>query len=309
MGEGTGVLMAMLSSAIGGGATALIRFMIGSTDPVTLAALRFGLGFALLLPLASWLRSRWPARGDWPGVIGLGVLFFGLCFALFNWALSFTTAARGALAMSTLPLLTMLAGAALGVERPTARKSCGVIIAVGGAAVALLAGLATAPRGAWRGDLIMLAAALCMALYNVWSRPFIRRSGPLAFVTATMGAGSSCLAVVAWLHGGLAEVAAYSAPQWLALLYLGAIASSLSFFLWVSALERTTPTRVASTLALNPITASLLAAFILAEPVGLNLLAGIAAVLAGIWIASTEPRGQVPDPRTKLETQPKALSG
>jgi len=92
------------------------------------------------------------------------------------------------------------------------------------------------------------------------------------------------------------------------LLYLGAIASSLSFFLWVSALERTTPTRVASTLTLNPITASLLAAFILAEPVGLNLLVGIAAVLAGIWIASTEPRGQVPDPLTKLESRNPAQS-
>lgn len=43
--------------------------------------------------------------------------------------------------------------------------------------------------------------------------------------------------------------------------------------------------------------------FILAEPVGLNLLVGIAAVLAGIWLASTEPSGQVPDPLTKLESR------
>ena len=35
--------------------------------------------------------------------------------------------------------------------------------------------------------------------------------------------------------------------QWLAVSYLGPIASSLSFFLWVSALERMTSTRVAST--------------------------------------------------------------
>jgi drug/metabolite transporter (DMT)-like permease len=92
MGEGVGILMAMLSSTIGGGATAFIRFMVRSTDPVTLAALRFGSEFIRLLPVALWLRSPWPKGRDWAGVIGLGILFFGLCFALFNWALSFTTA-------------------------------------------------------------------------------------------------------------------------------------------------------------------------------------------------------------------------
>jgi drug/metabolite transporter (DMT)-like permease len=288
MGEGVGILMATLSSTIGGGATAFIRFMVRSTDPVTLAALRFGSGFIRLLPVALWLRSPWPKGRDWAGVIGLGILFFGLCFALFNWALSFTTAARGALAMSTLPLLTMLVGAVLGVERLTLRKSVGVAVAIAGTSLALVAGLATAPLGAWRGDLIMLAAALCMALYSVWARPFIPRSGALAFVTATMGAGSTCLAVIAWIDGGFVAVASYGAAQWLALLYLGAIASSLSFFLCVSALDRTTPTRVASTLTLNPVAASVLAACMLGEPIGLNLVVGVAAVLTGIWIASTE---------------------
>ena len=148
MDEAIGILMAMLSSAIGGGATAFIRFMVRSTDPVTLAALRFGSGFILLLPVALWLRSPWPKGRDWAGVIGLGILFFGLCFALFNWALSFTTAARGALAMSTLPLLTMLAGAVLGVERLTLRKSLGVFVAIAGTTLALVAGLVTAPAGA-----------------------------------------------------------------------------------------------------------------------------------------------------------------
>src|SRR5262245_60688730 len=115
MNEGIGILMAMLSSSIGGTVTALIRFMIGSSDPMTLAALRFGFGFVILLPVALWLRRSWPTGRDWIGVVGLGVLFFGVCQSLFNAALGFTTAARGALSMATLPLLTMLVGAVFGV--------------------------------------------------------------------------------------------------------------------------------------------------------------------------------------------------
>jgi drug/metabolite transporter (DMT)-like permease len=126
-----------------------------------------------------------------------------------------------------------------------------------------------------------------MALYSVWSRPFIQRSGALAYVTATMGAGAACLAGLAGFEGGFAELARYGPAEWLMVAYLGAVGSAFSFFLWVSALELTTPTRVASTLTLNPVVASGLAAVMLGEPIGPSLVLGIAAVLAGIWIAST----------------------
>ena len=58
-------------------------------------------GLALLIALA--FRGRWPERRDWVAVAGLGILFFGVFMALFNAALRYTTAARGALALSTLP--------------------------------------------------------------------------------------------------------------------------------------------------------------------------------------------------------------
>ena len=80
------------------------------------------------------------------GVAGLGVLYFALFPILFNASLIFTTAARGALALSTLPLLTMVVGALLGSEALTMRKSIGVVIATLGVALALLSGLASAPR-------------------------------------------------------------------------------------------------------------------------------------------------------------------
>jgi hypothetical protein len=76
IGEGLGVLAAILSSSIGGTNTAVTRYVIGATDPVTLAGMRFGLGFLLLLPIALALKSRWPKGRDWLGVALLGILFF-----------------------------------------------------------------------------------------------------------------------------------------------------------------------------------------------------------------------------------------
>jgi drug/metabolite transporter (DMT)-like permease len=58
----------------------------------------------------------------------------------------------------------------------------------------------------------------------------------------------------------------------------------------VFALARATPTQVASTMTINPVAAALLAAVLLNESVGLPLVLGVAAVGAGIWIATTESR-------------------
>jgi drug/metabolite transporter (DMT)-like permease len=288
MNERLAVPAAVLSSAFGGMAAAVTRYAIGVADPLTLAAFRFGIGFAVLLPVVLALRSRFPSRRDWPGVAALGLLFFAVFFVLYNLSLGRTTAARGALALSVLPLLTMIIAALLGIESLTARKTSGVLVAMAGVASALAAGLGDAPAGAWRGDLIMVAGAICMALYNVWSRPFIARSSPLGFLTAGMGIGAATLIVIAGASGGFAVVARFGAPQFVAMVFLGVFGAALNFYLWVFALERTTPTRVANTITVNPITASLLAAFLVGEKIGLDLVLGIAAVFTGIWIASTE---------------------
>ena len=52
-----------------------------------------------------------------------GFCFFGLFFVFYNLAVSYTTAARASLALSTLPLQTMIVGALLGIEALTARKA------------------------------------------------------------------------------------------------------------------------------------------------------------------------------------------
>ena len=290
MNERLGVGVAMLSSAAGGAAAVATRYLITSADPFTLAALRFGGGAICLLPIALVLRVRWPGRRDWPAVAALGLMFFALFFVFYNVALAYTTVARGTLALSTLPLMTMVVGAVLGIETLSARKTVGVLLAVFGVAAALASGLAAAPAGAWRGDLIMVGATLCMALYNVWARPFVERSSALGFLTAGMGVGATALVLVSVVSGDIARVSSFTPGERLAALYLGAGGGALAFFLWVYALQHASPTRVANTMTVNPIVAALLAALVLGERVTFPLVVGLIAVFAGLWIATTESR-------------------
>jgi len=299
MNERLGVGVAILSSSFGAGAAVATRYLITAADPITLAAIRFGGGVLCLLPLALLLRVRWPQRGDWPAVAGLGFMFYAVFFVFYNVALAYTTVARGTLALSTLPLMTMLVGALLGIEALSARKTTGVLLAMLGVSIALATGLAHAPAGAWRGDLIMAAATLCMALYNVWSRPYIQRSSALGFLTLGMAVGGGALVLISLLSGGAGQVAALGPVDWIAAIYLAAGGGALAFFLWVYALQHASPTRVANTMAVNPLVAGVLAAILLGEPITLNLTIGLLAVFAGIWIATMDrpapsPRAQTP---------------
>ena len=254
---------------------------------IALASSSFGGGALCILPLALVLRPKWPTRADWPAVAGLGFLFYAVFFVFYNLALSYTTVGRGTLALSTLPLMTMLVGAALGVEPRTWRKSLGVLLAMGGVALALTASLKAVPDGAWRGDLIMAGVTLCMALYSVFGRPFIGRSSALGFLAAGMSVGGGALILLSLVTGRLPTLLTFDEAQAWASVYLAAGGGALAFFLWVVALRYASPTRVTNTITINPLIAMTAGAVTLGEPVTLTLVLGLVAVGAGVWVATT----------------------
>ena len=178
------------------------------------------------------------------------------------------------------------------LKRLIARKGLTQVTIVGhsfgsGVALALTASLKSAPEGAWRGDLIMAGATLCMALYSVYGRPFIGRSSALDFLAAGMSVGGGALILLSLATNRLATLAAFNAAQAWTGLYLAAGGGALAFFLWVVALRYASPTRVTNTITINPLIAMTAGAMLLGEPVTLTLVLGLVAVGAGVWVATT----------------------
>jgi drug/metabolite transporter (DMT)-like permease len=290
--ERSGIAAGIASSAMGGMAAAVTRYAVATMDPVLISTFRFGIGCLLLLPFAVAMRARWPRGSDLVATVALGVLFYAGFFVAYARALTFTTAARGSLGIATLPVLTMLVAAALGKERLTVRKSLGVLTALGGVTISMIADLSRAPVAAWKGDTMMIAALLSMSVYTIYSRSLMARSSALGYACAGMAAGAMLNATVAASGGGSAALHAMGASQWAAALFLGVVPGALGFFLWVYAIQRTTPTRAAATITVSPISAGALASFLVSEPFGTGLVVGAIAVAAGIWIASTERQAE-----------------
>ena len=275
-----------------GAAIVATRFVVHQTGPASLALLRYSIGFCCLLPpLLMSRRVRFEPRDLLP--IGLlGIIQFGILIALLNYALRFIPSARAALIFAMMPLMTMLLASALGHERLTVAKTVGVLLTILGVGVTL--GETAVQRaggiGEWIGELAAFASAASGAVCSVLYRPYLRKYPTLPVSALAMLASVGFLAMLATGEGFFASRPHFTAGGWTAVGFIG-LASGIGYYLWLWALNHTTPTRVTVFLALSPITAAMLGALLLGESLSAAALLGLASVVIGVSVAHRQPSG------------------
>lgn len=273
-------------SVILGGTIVVTRFMMFDLGPATLACLRASLATLVMLPFVlAFARAR-PGARDAAAMVLLGFVQFAAFAWTVNKGLEYAPAARAAVILATAPIFTLALSAAIGYERLTAAKAAGVLATLAGVAIALGDEAGSVAADWWIGDSALFAGALASALYAVLSRPYVQRYPPLFVTALAMAAGAAALWPLALAEGALAAPARFGAAQWASLLYLAIPNGILAYGLWNWALRRLTPTRVAVFLPLIPLSAALLGWATLGEPVGPRFAAGLALVLAGVWLAN-----------------------
>jgi drug/metabolite transporter (DMT)-like permease len=280
------VLAAALSATIGGSAVVSTRLAVPESNALAVTFLRFlGASTAML----AFTLPRQKIRIDWrdmPAITVLGLLQFALFAWFFSAALQYVPAARGALVLSTQPLLTLALAVLLKRERYTWAKAAGAVVALAGVAFALGDRVGAAGADAARGDVLMLGAAITGSIYNVTSGFYLRKYPALVLCSVMVPIGAAALLAAIIIGGDYSGFTGFSWKGWCAIAYLMTIGGAVTFFLWIWALEHTTPSRVAITVTMNPVAAVILGAFVLSEPVTWRLLVGLAAIVAGITIAN-----------------------
>ena len=262
------------------------RYAVEQTGPATLTLLRYALGLAvLLIPALLAPKARFAPR-DLLAIALLGIGQFALLVALLNIGLQYTTAARAALVFASMPLLTLLLAAMLGQERLGTAKGLGVLLTLVGVGLALGEVLAAPTEGGkdWLGGLAVLGSAVTGALCSVLYRPYLTRYPVVRVASLAMAAAILSLLLPAWWEQDATPLTAIDRTAALAVLFIG-LSSGVFFFLWLWALRHAPASRVAVFLALSPPTAALLGIGLLGEPLTPALLAGLAAIVAGIVLA------------------------
>lgn len=271
-----------------GAATVASRFAIAETDPITLAFLRYVIGFLSLAPFVLAIpRVSIPMRDQLP-IAALGTIQFGILVALLNFGLQYIPAGRAAVVFAMFPLMTMMLAAALGREPLTGAKTVGVFMTIGGVALALadkaFGATSASGSGGWIGELAVLAAAACGGTCSVLYRPYLQRYPTLQVGTTAMLASVVALGAISLLQGNFASGLNLSPRAWAAVLFIGA-SSGVGYFALLWALARASPTRVAVFQTLAPLTAAFLGWLLLGETLTPLFLAGLVLVAGGIVAA------------------------
>jgi drug/metabolite transporter (DMT)-like permease len=286
-----------------GAAIVASRYAVAEVPPLTLALLRYAIGFCCLLPFA-WralagagcdMRPSAPAnRGrDLLAMAALGIGQFGVLIALLNFGLQHIGAAQAALIFSLFPLLALVFSAALGRERITAALVLGVGVSIAGVALALGPKLQASQSPHWWGELAVAAAACIGALCSVLYRPYLQRYPTVPVSAFAMLASVLFLALLALAEDWPARVGTFSVQSWTAVVFIG-VSSGVGYFWWLYALKHESPTRVTVFLALNPVTAALLGWASLGEALHPAVWGALGLIAFGLWLATRPAASRVP---------------
>jgi drug/metabolite transporter (DMT)-like permease len=276
------------------------RFVVTELAPLTLALLRYAIGFACLLPFFLKSFTAPPLAGqareaiksialrDWLAMAALGVGQFAVLIVLLNHGLQHIAAAQAALIFSLFPLLTLLLSGALGREAISPALLAGVLLSITGVALSLWPKLQAPHPGHWWGEAAVLASACVGALCSVLYRPYLRRYPTLAVSTFAMLVSVLFLGVLALSENWPARVMALGPQSWSVVALIG-VSSGIGYFWWLYALKHESPTRVTVFLALNPLTAALLGVIFLDEALSPWSAAAIFLIASGLWLATRRP--------------------
>jgi drug/metabolite transporter (DMT)-like permease len=266
-----------------------IRAALEVFGPGEVALARLLVAAVALALYAAVTRMRLPEAKDLPVVLLAGFLAFTIYHVALNYGEVTVSAGAAGVLIATAPVFTALLAAAFLGERLRLLGWAGMAASFLGAALISVdeGGGFTLDPGAF----LILLSAICVSVYFVFQKPYLRKYGALAFTTYAIWAGM--VFALPFLPGLLSQTLAAPAETILTLVYLGFFPTALGYVTYAYAMSRMDASAAVSFLYLIPVLAYLIAWVWLGEvPTPLSVLGGLLA-LAGVVLVNRRRREQV----------------
>ncbi|EXX85206.1 antibiotic transporter [Paenibacillus darwinianus] len=284
-------LLLVLATCIWGSNFVAGKALVDSIPPVTLAATRWGIAFLCLLPFFG--KDAWRQRQDyfrqWKMVLFLSVTGVAGFNTLTYMAVQFTGSINAALMNSATPILVLMLASLMMKERLAwaaipgiAVSMAGVLWIVGRGSLKALLALSFN-----KGDLLMLLAVFCWALYSVGMKKAAGRFRPSALLLVQTAVATGLLLPLSALE--LLSVPGeivWRPGLMIGIVYLGLFASIVAFLSWNRAIELAGPQRCAGYLNLIPLFSAVFATIFTGESIRFYHVLGALLIIAGVYMTN-----------------------
>lgn len=287
-------LKLFLTAVFWGGTFIAGRVVAREVGPYSTAFFRFVIASLFLLFLTRRENGRFPAlkKAQIVPILLLGATGVFVYNVFFFKGLKLIDAGRASLIIANNPVVIAVFAAYLFRERLGVMKTAGIILSVCGAIVVISKGNpADILHGAlgW-GDFFIFLCVLCWAAFSLIGKAAMDGLSPLVATTYSCVVGTVALFIPACAEGMMTSFVHYSGRAWFSIFYLGFFGTVLGFVWYYEGIDTIGATKASQFINFVPISAVLLAFFILGEPITMSLAAGTAFVCLGVYLTNKPPK-------------------
>ncbi len=277
------ILEVLLVSVIWGSSFVGVKAALDHAGPLTIAALRYSIAAALLIPFFRWrkLSRSGMSVGLWGRFIAIGLSQYTIGNGALFLALRLIPATSASLALSLCPIPVWAFGVFVLHERPNALQLVGTAAAVGGGLLFFQAGLVPIPPAAIA---LLTVAILSFVVFPVVGRKLSReRTVSNAELTGIpLAIGGAALIVIAVLVEGIPRLPAIT---WAIILGLALVNTLGGYLLFNHALRHVRAGEANVLLSLTPIATAVIAWAAFGERLTALQLCAMAIVISGAGLA------------------------
>jgi len=289
----------LIAAILGWGSGAVVTRALVGGEVDTFTMLPFRLGSALIVMLVVivfWKRFRSTDRRAWSRGVTLGTFAMAIPMILLTIALEDLPVSLGGLLIALVPIVTISAAHFIVPgERFNPRSVPGLIVSLAGTAILVgIGGDTVAGVGnLWRGVTYSLLGVALAGIAGALSRRFALEVGGDALVIPQFTAATVVLFLLLPVLGS--SPAAIGASDWVLILALGILGTTIPFTAFLVAAEMSPASRLAVSGYLVPVVAVLLAVIFLSETISLAVVAGAVLIIGGVVMAE-RATPHVPEP-------------
>jgi drug/metabolite transporter (DMT)-like permease len=281
-----------MTAVFWGGTFIAGRHIAQGVGPFSAAFLRFTVASMLLVLLVLRAEGRLPSvqKGQIIPLILLGMTGVFSYNVFFFKGLKLIQAGRASVIIANNPIVIALFAALIFKEKLTVLKVMGIVLSVIGAIIVVSKGhVAELFRGGlgW-GEIFILCCVASWACYSLIGKVVMARLSPLVAVAYSSAVGAGALFVPAWAEGLFADISSYTILDWLGIAYLGIFGTVIGFVWYYEGIKAIGPTRAGQFINFVPMSAIVLAFFILGEAITVSLLVGTAFVITGVYVTNAK---------------------